>query len=333
MNRDEKAAAIKEISSSLKDAGSVFAFDYRGISVAQGAELRTQLREADTTFKVVKNRLAKLALADGDTGELEELLKGPTAIAFVGGDPVTAAKALFTFARDHDGVPAYKGGLMDGAALDADSFATIARLPGLDVLHGQLVAMAASPITGLARGLGQMISGLAQQLNQIAEQGLVTGTDPEPAAEEPAAADSPAKETTAEEPAAADSPAEETATEEPAAGDSPADETASEEPAAEQPEPAANEGAAEPGGDSETESESSPAAPQADPEAPASAGATEDSEPETDPVAPDSEAQGDDPPGAAEDPAVDPGPGAPGSESQDAAGGDPDGPDSETKED
>ena len=313
MNRDEKAAAIKEISSSLKAAGSVFAFDYRGISVAEGVELRTQLREADTTFKVVKNRLAKLALADGDTGKLEELLKGPTAIAFVGGDPVTAAKALFIFARDHDGVPAYKGGLMDGAILDADSFATIARLPGLDVLHGQLVAMAASPITGLARGLGQMISGLAQQLNQIAEQGLVTGTEPELAAEEPAAAGSPAEEIATEEPAA--------------------DETASEELAAEQPGPAADEGAAEPGGDSETESESSPVALQADPEVPASVGATEDSEPETDPVAPDSEAQGDNPPGAAEDPAVDPGPGVPGSQSQDASGGDPDGPDSETKED
>jgi large subunit ribosomal protein L10 len=190
MNRDEKAAVVKEISTSLKDAGSVFAFDYRGISVAEGAELRTQLREADTTFKVVKNRLAKRALSETDS-ELEELLSGPTAIAFVNGDPVVAAKALATFAREH-GVPTYKGGLMDGDPLDAESFSAIALLPAIDVLYGQLVSMVASPVTSLARGLSQLIGGLAQQLNQIAEQGLVTGTPPEPATPEPQADTGPA---------------------------------------------------------------------------------------------------------------------------------------------
>ena len=73
---------------------------------------------------------------------------------------------------------AYKGGIMDGAALDPDGFQAIAKLPGLDVLHGQLVGLTATPLTGLVAGLGNMISGLGRQLAQIAEQGLVTGEPP-----------------------------------------------------------------------------------------------------------------------------------------------------------
>ena len=83
---------------------------------------------------------------------------------------MVAAKAISTFARQHD-VLEYKGGIMDGEPLDPDQFKAIARLPGLDVLHGQLVGVAASPLTGLTRGLASMISGLAVALGQIAEQG------------------------------------------------------------------------------------------------------------------------------------------------------------------
>ena len=206
MNRDQKEVAVKEISANLSEAGSVFAFDYRGISVSQGADLRAQLLESDTSFRVVKNRLAKLALAKADSPELEGLLAGPTAIAFVKGDPVVAAKTLDTFARAN-GVPTFKGGIMDGAALDFDSFSAIARLPGRDVLHAQLVWTVASPITSLARGLNQLLGGFAQQLREIRDQGLVTGEDPP--APEPEAAAAPA----APDPAAdaADPPAPESA--------------------------------------------------------------------------------------------------------------------------
>lgn len=182
MNREEKAAAVSELSESLEQADAIFAVDYRGISVTGAAELRTKLAEADAVFKVVKNRLAKRAAADVGAAELDELLNGPTALTLIKGDAVIAAKAISSFAREHD-VLEFKGGVMDGEALDAERFAAIARLPGLDVLHGQLVGIAASPITGLARGLGSMLSGLAVALGQVAEQGLVDG---EPPAEEPA---------------------------------------------------------------------------------------------------------------------------------------------------
>ena len=225
---------------SLSDAEAIFAVDYRGISVPQAAELRAKLRDADATFRIVKNRLAKIAIADSETDGLEPLLDGPTALTFVKGDPVTAAKAISTFNREHE-VLEFKGGLMEGAVLDPDKFNAIARLPALEVLHGQLAGLTASPLTGLVRGLGSLISGLAVALGQIQEKGLVGG-DAEPEAEEPPPED-PAAETETE----TEEPAEEAPAEEPAAEEAPAEEPAAEE------EPAADEGEAE---QTETEEES-----------------------------------------------------------------------------
>jgi large subunit ribosomal protein L10 len=185
MNKDEKAALVEEMSSALTDADAIFAVDYRGISVPQAAELRAQLAEADATFRIVKNRLAKRAAESAGTEGLEELFEGPTALTLVKGDPVTAAKAIATFRREHR-LLEFKGGLMEGAPLDPEQFMTIARLPALGVLHGQLVGVAASPITGLARGLASMLSGLAVALGEIQEKGLVSG-EAEPEPEEPAA--------------------------------------------------------------------------------------------------------------------------------------------------
>jgi len=169
---------VEEIAASLGEAATVFAIDYRGISVPQAAELRAQLREADATFKVVKNRLAKRAAEKAGKGELDALFEGPTALAFVKGDAVAAAKAISGFARQHE-VLAYKGGFMEGAPLDPEGFRAIARLPGRDVLQGQLVGLAASPLTGLVSGLANMISGLGRQLSQISERGLVGGGAPD----------------------------------------------------------------------------------------------------------------------------------------------------------
>ncbi len=179
MRKEDKAVLVDEIADRLGDAQAIFAVDYRGITVPQAAELRAKLTDADATFRVVKNRLAKRATERAGTAELDPLFEGPTALAFVKGDAVTAAKAISTFGRQHD-ILQYKGGLMDGAPLDPDQFMAIARLPGLDVLRGQLVGVVASPLTGLARGLASMVSGLAVALRQIQEQGLVGG-EPEPA--------------------------------------------------------------------------------------------------------------------------------------------------------
>jgi large subunit ribosomal protein L10 len=193
LDKEEKAALVDEIADRLGGASAIFAVDYRGISVPQAAELRAQLSEADASFRVVKNRLAKRAVERAGTPELDSLLVGPTALTFVKGDAVVAAKAIATFGRENE-ILEYKGGLMDGAPLDPDQFKAIARLPGLDVLRGQLVGVAASPLTGLTRGLASMLSGLAAALGQIQEQGLVGGeAEAEAPAEEAAEAEAPAE--------------------------------------------------------------------------------------------------------------------------------------------
>jgi large subunit ribosomal protein L10 len=214
MDKEQKAQVVEEIAARLGDAEAIFAIDYRGISVPQAAELRGKLREADASFNVVKNRLAKLAAEKAGRDGLEPLLEGPTAITYVRGDVVTAAKAISTFNREHD-VLAYKGGFMDGDVLDEERFTALSRLPALDVMHGQLVGMAASPLTGLARGLGSMLSGLAVALGQISEQGLIGGDEePAPAAEEEPPAEEGSDPTGTEEPGAEEEPASDESSEE-----------------------------------------------------------------------------------------------------------------------
>ena len=226
MNRDQKAAAIEEVAGHIKESEAVFAIDYRGISVPQAAELRTRLTEAGARFRVVKNTLTERAVDQAGVESLKELLEGPTAFTFVladGGDVALAAKALATFRREHS-VLEFKGGVMNGDPLTVDQLEELSRLPARDVLHQQLVGMIASPITGLVRGLNALISGLAIQLGQIRDQGLVGG-------DEPAAEEAPAEEAATAEEAA---PAEEASAE---SDEAPAEEAAADDTA---PEPEAD---------------------------------------------------------------------------------------------
>ena len=191
MNKEQKAAAIEEVAGQIQESEAVFAVDYRGISVPQAAELRTRLTEAGARFRVVKNTLTQRAADQAGAESLKEFLVGPTAFTFVvadGGDVALAAKALATFRRETD-LLTFKGGVMNGDPLSAEQLEALSRLPAREVLHAQLVGMIASPITGLVRGLNALISGLAIQLGQIRDQGLVGGEAPpeEPPAAEPEA--------------------------------------------------------------------------------------------------------------------------------------------------
>src|SRR5918998_6833508 len=192
MNREQKAQAIEEVATQIQESEAVFAVDYRGISVPQAAELRTRLTEAGARFRVVKNTLTERAADQAGADALKDFLEGPTAFTFVveDGDVALAAKALATFRRETN-LLAFKGGVMDGDALSAEQLEALSRLPARDVLHGQLVGMIASPITGLVRTLNALIQGVVIQLGQIRDQGLVGG-DAEPAA---AAEEAPAAET------------------------------------------------------------------------------------------------------------------------------------------
>ena len=202
MNRDQKAAVIDEVAAEISGSDAVFAVDYRGISVPQAAELRSALRAADASFRIVKNTLTLRAADQAGAEGLKELLEGPTAMTFVRGDAAVAAKALRDFRRANN-LLEFKGGWMNGAPLAPPEIEAIAKLPSREVLYGRLVGMVASPLTGLASALNGLIGGLARQLQQMADQGLVGGDAPAPAA---------AEETPAEQEPPADTDAEPTKT-------------------------------------------------------------------------------------------------------------------------
>jgi large subunit ribosomal protein L10 len=251
MNREQKAVAVEEVAAQIQESEAVFAVDYRGISVPQAAELRVKLSEAGARFRVVKNTLTQLSADKAGAESLKELLEGPTAFTFVaaeGGDVALAAKALAQFRRETELLD-FKGGVMGGEAITAEQITALSRLPARDVLHQQLVAMVASPITGLVRGLNALIAGLAIQLQQIAEQGLVGG------GEAPAEA-APAEEAAPEAEAAPDAEA------------APAEEAEAQEPPAEAEQAAqdeqADEEAAQSAEGEETESSSEDSAPTED---------------------------------------------------------------------
>jgi large subunit ribosomal protein L10 len=199
MDREQKTAVVEKLTEELKDAKAIFAVDYRGISVPQAAELRAGLRDAETRFRIVKNRLTVRAAEAAGTDELKDHLTGPTALALVQGDAALAAKTISRLGSEWE-LLTYKGGLMEGEELDADSFTAIARLPGREALNAQIAGVVASPLTGLVRGLGSMIQGLALQLGQIAEQGLVAGAEDASSEEAPAAEETPADPEPSESP-------------------------------------------------------------------------------------------------------------------------------------
>ena len=214
MARADKQAAVAEIVDSFNDSAGAVLTDYRGLTVKELQELRRSLGE-HADYAVVKNTLAKLAATEAGMSGFDELLVGPTAIAFLKGDVVEAAKGLRDFAKANPAL-IIKGGYLDGKAIDAKEVAKLADLESRDVLLGKLAgAMLASlqnavvlfnaPIAQVAR-LAGALQAKAEQDPSILAGGAPeeTSTAPvEPAAEE--AVPEAAEETPAEEATEADS--------------------------------------------------------------------------------------------------------------------------------
>jgi large subunit ribosomal protein L10 len=208
MNRDQKAVAIEEIATNINQSEAIFAVDYRGITVEQVAELRTKLREADATFKVVKNSLTERAADQVGAESLKSYLTGPTALTFVRGDIAVAAKAVADYGRAIQLLP-FKGGLMGGEELQVEQIRSLSKLPSRDVLYGQLVGIVASPVGGLVRSLNALLSGVAIALGQVQqkkESGEIPAGEPPAAA---AAPEAPEAEAAPEAPEAEAAPEEE----------------------------------------------------------------------------------------------------------------------------
>jgi large subunit ribosomal protein L10 len=143
MAREDKAGAVGEIAEEFRSSTAAVLTEYRGLSVAQLKELRRSIADV-ATYAVVKNTLTKIAAREAGVEGLDDLLAGPSAIAFVKGDPVAAAKGLKAFAKDNPAL-VLKGGYMDGRVLDASEIAKLADLESREVLLSKLAgAMKAS---------------------------------------------------------------------------------------------------------------------------------------------------------------------------------------------
>ena len=140
MARPEKVAVVDEVKKNLDESAATVLTEYRGLTVAELAELRAKLREADAEYKVVKNTLTKIAVDQAGLDVPDDVLVGPTAITFVAEDPVAAAKVLRAFSKDHPAL-IVKGGIMDGEVMDAESTLKLADLASREELLAKVAGM------------------------------------------------------------------------------------------------------------------------------------------------------------------------------------------------
>jgi large subunit ribosomal protein L10 len=173
--RAEKVAVVDEVRKRFEDASAALLTEYRGLDVAALAELRRALRDAGSEYKVYKNTLVRFAARDAGL-DLDELLTGPTAIAFVGdrpdgsaGDPVTVAKALRDFGRNYPAL-VVKGGVMSGAALSADQARALANIEPREVLLSRLAGGFAAPMQKFAGLLEALPRNFAYGLKALIDQ-------------------------------------------------------------------------------------------------------------------------------------------------------------------
>lgn len=228
--RPEKVAVVEEVKQKLADADGAMLTEYRGLDVRAIAELRRALRDAGGEYKIYKNTLVRRAAQDAGL-EIDDLLTGPTAIAFVGqkadgtaGDVAAVAKALKEFAKTNDAL-VIKGGVLDEQLLSAEDLKALAELPSRDVLLAQLAGAFQAPMAKFAGLLAAVPRDFAYGLQALIEK----GGGPDAAADEPAAEAPAEAEASVEEPAEAaeaEAPAEvEESAEAPAEAEAAADES------------------------------------------------------------------------------------------------------------
>ena len=164
--RADKVAVVDEVRQRFNDAEAVLFTEYRGLAVAEMADLRGRLINADCRYKIYKNSLVRRALSDNAPAGTLDLLLGPTALAFCGKDPSAAAKALRTFAADHEAL-IIKGGVLADTLLSDAQVRELADLPSRDELMAQMLGAFAAPLNELASMMNNLIgevSGLVQAL-------------------------------------------------------------------------------------------------------------------------------------------------------------------------
>ncbi len=207
---EAKKAQVAEVIDILKETKTGVLVDYRGLNVEEDTALRTQLREANVKYFVIKNTLLRLAAKEVGLEALEDALHGPTAIAVSSEDEVAPAKVLAEYAKKNDKLE-IKSGFMDGSVMSLDEIKTLAATPNMETLIAKMMGSLNSPISSLARLLATIADGGEEIADLIAKK----AGEATPAAEEAPAEEAPAAEA-AEEAAPAEAEAAETAEEAPA---------------------------------------------------------------------------------------------------------------------
>ncbi len=166
---EKKKEIVAELEQKLKASKAAILADYRGIKVEEATDLRRACREAGVEYKVVKNTLTKIAAENSGFSELNQLLTGPTAIAFGLEDPVAPAKVLMDFAKKNKNLEV-KGGLIEGKMCIRDRVKALADLPSREVLLSQVLAGFSAPLTNLCSVLQGPIRKLIYALQAVQEQ-------------------------------------------------------------------------------------------------------------------------------------------------------------------
>ena len=168
MDRTQKSEAVAELNRTFNEVGVVVVTRNLGMTVAQSTALRTKMREAGASYKVSKNRLARIAAEGTPYAVLSDLLTGPTALA-TSTDPVAAARVINDFAKTNDKLEIV-GGAMGGQILDANGVKALASLPSLDELRAKLVGLIVAPATKLATITQAPAAQVARVLSAYAEK-------------------------------------------------------------------------------------------------------------------------------------------------------------------
>jgi large subunit ribosomal protein L10 len=169
MPNAKNVESVGELTKKFRETRSVFLTDYRGLKVSDLASLRRQLREAEVDYRVAKNTLMLIASEQAGMAGLGSLLTGPSAVAFVNGDEIAAARALTDFARTSR-ILTVKGGVLGTQILTAENVADVARLPAKSILRADLAGAVQGPMVGLIGVLNAALSGVVHALEERAKQ-------------------------------------------------------------------------------------------------------------------------------------------------------------------
>ncbi len=169
VNKQLKEKRVQELKDTLSEKRSAILLDYRGLKVEEINALRNRLKEADTQFFVIKNTLAKRAFKGTEFEKLSERLTGPNALAAIKHDPVSPAKLIREFIKEHETVQ-LKAALVEGDMLEAKDIQFLATLPSKEELLTQTVRAMQAPITGFVRILNGFTANLVNVLSRIKEQ-------------------------------------------------------------------------------------------------------------------------------------------------------------------